>query len=144
MSLLLSLTMGAAFSTSARADDFEPWDLPKAPALKSSPTLQMRAAVLPRGETVPSIQTTAFWLSFKFYQQVISPIDGPRCAHRPTCSLYAIQAMRKHPFVGPFMALDRLWRSGESSAIRRLTIITGGEGQLYYRDPLEESDFWLH
>ena len=135
---LLLLAAPAVF-----ADDFGPWDLPTAPAVKASPTLQPRAAVVPRGATLSSVQTTSFWLSFKFYQQVLSPIDGPRCSHRPTCSLYAIQAMKKHPLVGPFMALDRLWRAGDSSSIRPLGLLLTPEGQLYYRDPLEESDFWF-
>ena len=41
------------------------------------------------------------------------------------------------------MALDRLWRQEESSAIRLLPIIWGPEDQVYFRDPLEASDFWL-
>ena len=97
-----------------------------------------------RGDSIPSIRTTGFYLSFKFYQQVISEIDGPRCGHRPTCSMYAIQAMKKHPLVGPFMALDRLWRAGDSSVLRQLPLTLGAEGQLYWRDPLEETDFWFH
>jgi hypothetical protein len=51
--------------------------------------------------------------------------------------------MKKHPLVGPFMALDRLWRAGESSAIRGLSLIRTSEGFLYYSDPPEESDFWF-
>jgi hypothetical protein len=90
-----------------------------------------------------SLQASPFWLSFKFYQQVVSPIDGPQCIHRPTCSLYALQAMHKHPVLGPFFALDRLWRGADSSAIRRLDESVTREGFPYFKDPLELSDFWL-
>jgi hypothetical protein len=137
---LLGVGLGLVASP-ARADDFGPWDLPHQPALKES----VGGARLspPRGDTIPNIETTGFWVSFRFYQAVISPTDGPRCAHRPTCSMYAIQAMKKHPLLGAFMALDRLWRQEESSAIRLLPIIWGPEDQVYFRDPLEASDFWL-
>jgi hypothetical protein len=141
--LLFVLLLALLPATAARADDFGPWDLPAAPAVQSSPDLQPRAVSVPRGESIPAIRTTGFYLSFRFYQQVLSEIDGPRCSHRPTCSMYAIQAMKKHPLVGPFMALDRLWRAGDSSAIRPLSLLRTPEGYLYYSDPLEESDFWF-
>ena len=138
---LLVVGVGLGAAGPARADDFGPWDLPHQPALKES-VGQARLAP-PRGLSIPNIETTGFWVSFRFYQAVISPTDGPRCAHRPTCSMYAIQAMKKHPMLGAFMALDRLWRQGESSAIRLLPMIWGPEDQVFYRDPLEASDFWL-
>lgn len=39
------------------------------------------------------------WLAIKFirgYQLVISPMMGPRCRFTPTCSHYAIEAIKCH------------------------------------------------
>ena len=48
------------------------------------------------------------------YQRFLSPRLsrlGVRCRFHPTCSEYAIQAIRKHgPWRGTKMALDRLYR----------------------------------
>ncbi len=76
------------------------------------------------------------------YRQVLSPIDGPRCSHRPTCSVYARQALGRHGFVGLWLTYDRLLRDGRSSAVRGLPVHLQ-EGRLYYLDPLTESTFWL-
>lgn len=37
----------------------------------------------------------AIWL-IRFYQVAVSPLLGPRCRFRPTCSEYAIQAIQKY------------------------------------------------
>jgi hypothetical protein len=63
-----------------------------------------------------------FLVSFLFYRSVVTPIDGPRCAHRPTCSVYAMQAVRQHGVVGFWLAYDRLLRGARSSAVRRLPV----------------------
>lgn len=47
----------------------------------------------------------------RFYQYVISPVIGPRCRFWPTCSHYAIDAIRFHgAWKGSLMALKRLGR----------------------------------
>lgn len=35
-------------------------------------------------------------LLIRFYQYGISPLLPPRCRYTPTCSQYAVQAIRKH------------------------------------------------
>ena len=48
-------------------------------------------------------------LPIKFYQLVISPILPPVCRYTPTCSNYAIQALKKHgPFKGSYLAAKRI------------------------------------
>ncbi|RUO26982.1 membrane protein insertion efficiency factor YidD [Aliidiomarina minuta] len=43
------------------------------------------------------------------YQLIISPLLGPRCRFMPTCSEYAIQAIRLHGVVkGSWLALKRI------------------------------------
>lgn len=45
----------------------------------------------------------------KFYQWVISPMIGPSCRYTPTCSVYSIQALKKHgPFKGLWLATKRI------------------------------------
>lgn len=45
------------------------------------------------------------------YQLFISPLLGPRCRFYPTCSQYAIQALRTHgPFKGTWLAARRIVR----------------------------------
>lgn len=47
----------------------------------------------------------------RFFQQWISPIDGPRCGFAPTCSAFGHQAIRAHgPVQGVLMTADRLLR----------------------------------
>ena len=139
MSRLLALALVLAPAI-AHAEDFGPWATAAAPAVTERYTGPMPIQMPARPGTLAS---SSFYVPFKFYQLVLSPIDGPRCAHRPTCSLYALQAVRKHPLMGAFFAIDRLWRGPESSAIRTLPVINDASGALHFADPLEASDFWL-
>ncbi len=83
-------------------------------------------------------------LAFAIYRDHITKVDGPRCEHRPTCSRYAIEAMRRHGFVvGALMGVDRLLRTGRSSSLRALPLLRVIDGQPYYSDPVEENDFFF-
>ncbi|TMB25915.1 MAG: membrane protein insertion efficiency factor YidD [Deltaproteobacteria bacterium] len=45
------------------------------------------------------------------YQRLISPALGPACRYYPSCSQYAVEAIRmRGPFVGPILAIRRLLR----------------------------------
>ncbi len=45
----------------------------------------------------------------RFYQNAISPHLGQACRYTPTCSVYAVDAIRKHgPLRGGWMALKRI------------------------------------
>ena len=47
----------------------------------------------------------------KFYQHAISPLTPPACRFTPTCSQYALDALRLHgPLKGTWLALRRLCR----------------------------------
>ena len=66
----------------------------------------------------------------KFYQKVISPLNGTKCSFRPTCSEYAIQAINKHgPILGAIMGSARLLKDHS--------------GDKNKHDPVEENDFWF-
>lgn len=47
----------------------------------------------------------------RFYQAFISPLTPPSCRFTPTCSQYAIEALRKHgPLRGLALAVWRILR----------------------------------
>ena len=47
----------------------------------------------------------------RFYQKYISPLKPATCRFTPTCSQYAIEAIRKHgPFKGLALAVWRILR----------------------------------
>jgi putative membrane protein insertion efficiency factor len=47
----------------------------------------------------------------KIYQWVISPAIGPRCRYTPTCSQYAIGALKKYGiFKGTWLTIKRVAR----------------------------------
>ncbi|CAH0534775.1 Putative membrane protein insertion efficiency factor [Vibrio stylophorae] len=52
------------------------------------------------------------WLATKlirFYQLVISPLIGPRCRFTPSCSQYAIEAIKIHGVIkGGWLTIKRL------------------------------------
>ena len=44
-----------------------------------------------------------------FYRYSISPLIGPRCRYTPTCSEYAIEAVKKHGILkGGWLAIKRI------------------------------------
>ena len=61
-----------------------------------------------------SFRKYAVWLPIKlirFYQICISPYLGQNCRYTPTCSAYAIEALRKHGLVkGTGLAFWRILR----------------------------------
>ncbi|MCF0183778.1 MAG: membrane protein insertion efficiency factor YidD [Bacteroidaceae bacterium] len=50
-------------------------------------------------------------LPIVFYQRCISPLTPPACRFTPTCSQYALEAIRKHgPLRGLYLAVRRILR----------------------------------
>ncbi len=48
-------------------------------------------------------------LVVEFYRRCISPFTPPSCRFTPTCSQYALQALRKYgPLKGSWLALKRI------------------------------------
>ncbi len=47
----------------------------------------------------------------RFYQRCVSPLLPPACRFTPTCSQYAVEALRKHgPVRGLYLAVRRVLR----------------------------------
>lgn len=58
-------------------------------------------------------QITAWILSLPihFYRYCISPVLLPRCRYTPTCSAYALEALRRHgPLKGLWLTVKRISR----------------------------------
>lgn len=50
-------------------------------------------------------------LPILFYRRFISPMFPPVCRYTPTCSAYALEAIRRHgPFKGTWLAIKRISR----------------------------------
>ena len=50
-----------------------------------------------------------FLLPIKFYQKAISPLFPPACRFTPTCSQYAIEAIKKYGIIkGTWLAIKRI------------------------------------
>ncbi len=58
-----------------------------------------------------NILSEALILPIRLYQRFVSPLFPPCCRFTPTCSQYAIEALRKHgPFKGLALAVWRILR----------------------------------
>ena len=60
------------------------------------------------------LRSWTIWLPVKlirFYQIFLSPYMGRQCRYTPTCSNYALEALRKHGlFRGSWLAIKRILR----------------------------------
>ncbi len=62
-------------------------------------------------EKKPGIAALAVMACIRFYQKRISPLFPAVCIYTPTCSEYALQAVRKYGFLrGGFLAIKRILR----------------------------------
>lgn len=61
-----------------------------------------------------SVRNALVWLlllPIRFYQKFISPMTPPSCRFTPTCSAYAVEALKKHgPIKGLALAIWRILR----------------------------------
>jgi putative component of membrane protein insertase Oxa1/YidC/SpoIIIJ protein YidD len=77
-----------------------------------------------------------------FYQRFLAPYWGRRCSYYPSCSRYALLAIRKHgALVGSIMTFDRLQHEANEAGYSPL--ISTVEGIRIY-DPLENNDYWWY
>lgn len=117
-----------------------PGEGPPPPPLRRSPDIP--EAGLHNPNTVAGgLSSNPLFLASLGYQHVFTKLDGPRCAHLPTCSRFGAQAVAKHGLLGFPMTLDRLIQPHESSALRHLPEVEGW-GVVRVFDPLENYEFW--
>ena len=71
-------------------------------------------AVSPLRRLWGAVSKMLVWLlvmPIRFYQRYISPHTPPACRFTPTCSQYAVEALRKHgPIKGLWLAVWRILR----------------------------------
>jgi putative membrane protein insertion efficiency factor len=66
---------------------------------------------------VKRLLTALLIAPIRLYQRLISPAIGPRCRYYPTCSAYAVEAIREvGPVRGTILAAWRLLRCNPFSA----------------------------
>jgi uncharacterized protein len=62
-------------------------------------------------KTMLILLSMPFIALIKLYQWILSPLLGPKCRFTPTCSDYAIEALKKHGFFkGAWLAIRRISR----------------------------------
>ena len=60
---------------------------------------------------ISQLLTYPFILLVRFYQVAISPLKPPTCRFSPTCSTYALEALKKYGLLkGGRLALRRIMR----------------------------------
>jgi len=88
----------------------------------------------------PSFLSNFFILGISLFQKYISPVDGPRCTLYPTCSAYAVNAIKTHGLtIGLLLSFDRIMHETDEHLLSREVFI--GK-TLYYEDSLERNTFW--
>ncbi len=69
------------------------------------------ASLIVNCELIKRLVAWPMLLLIRFYQRYISPLTPPSCRFTPTCSQYALEAIRRHgPFKGGWLTLKRLSR----------------------------------
>jgi putative component of membrane protein insertase Oxa1/YidC/SpoIIIJ protein YidD len=76
-----------------------------------------------------------------FYQKQISPAIGSRCSLQPSCSHYAVEALKKHGLIGVGAMADRFIREPDVVAARKKPIKVNNK--IKFRDPLSDHDWWM-
>ncbi len=58
---------------------------------------------------IMQVLSLPFIALIKIYQYGISPLIGPKCRFTPTCSHYAVDALKKHGLLkGSWLAIKRI------------------------------------
>lgn len=64
-----------------------------------------------RNGRIDRLLTELLVLTVRLYQEAVSPHLPASCRYTPTCSQYAVEALRKHgPLKGSWLALRRICR----------------------------------
>lgn len=117
-----------------------PGEGPPPPPLRHSPDVPEAALLAPNAVGV-GLSSSPLLLASLGYQHVFTKLDGPRCAHLPTCSRFGAQAVARHGALGLIMTLDRLIQPNDSSAIRHLPEVEGF-GMVRVFDPVDDYELW--
>lgn len=103
--------------------------------------LRKQAALTPPKDRRTSPWTWPARAVIGFYRRNISPAIGARCSLHPSCSEYAMEAMRRHGLLGLAMYADRGIR--EPDVIRHAEQPLRRNGRTLYADPIDLHDGWM-
>jgi putative membrane protein insertion efficiency factor len=112
---------------------FAPWDF-------NNPALEREETPAPGTNT----SSCGYFLiqAIRFYQHHVSPVIGDRCQMYPSCSSYAVEAIKKHGcLIGSVMTSDRLIHEANETDHAPLIETEGDYG---YYDPVSANDFWWY
>lgn len=129
--LLLALCLLGAPVLAQGGWDPPGWRYPAGPSREAGPT---------------NPASVALEWALKAYRSTVSRVDGDRCPSHPTCSQYALEAVRSHgPALGVVLTAGRLQSEGDEAAFAP-RIFVGGRWKVYspveddlafFRGPLE-------
>jgi len=142
VSCLLAAVLFLTAAAEVPAEPWGPWSVNTDAAVLLTPADREPSSRARLDSAEHSIAATPFLWLLKIYQNVISPLDGDRCAMYPTCSQYGVLAIRKHgPVIGIIMTSDRLIHEADEQRYAPLIEV----GNRYrYDDPLKDNDFWWY
>ncbi len=90
------------------APPFMPWN---ADVHVGDETVHLHTHPAVRNSTVYSGPQGAAYFLIRFFQEAISPQDGPNCRFSPTCSAYGRRAVERHGMLaGLMLACERIIR----------------------------------
>jgi hypothetical protein len=105
-----------------------------------APTAVLRQQQQPSVPSAPAYPGVVLDTYLKFFQGVISPVDGARSNMYPTGSAYAREALKKHgALLGLVLTTERLMHEG-NEGISAPRIRKYGLWRIY--DPVEANDWW--
>lgn len=111
-----------------------PW-----PAQFSSLKPELQGKAKPRSMPENGLWQGFFLQAIRGFQIFISPADGDRCPMSPSCSHYAVEAIRRYgPWRGIILTSDRLLRCGRETDY----LLIHDQGGFHYYDPLEDNIIW--
>ena len=122
------------------------WEVGEVPAEQGNamraPITSQRTTRLVASTPEGTLPAQVFDMYLRFFQQVISPVDGARSNMYPTGSAYARQAIKKYGvLVGFILTIERLLHEGNedqvSPRIRKY-------GLWRVHDPVEANDWWWY
>ena len=135
--LITIIVIGVMVTVPVMATDFGPFSAdPRHPPFKSKEPDS-------RLEKKTDHQTASLFIfAFKFWSDLLTKIDGPRCSHRPSCSVYAHRALARYKLpLGFWMAINRVMRGAESSVLASLPLVALPAG-VFFLDRIEDNTFW--
>lgn len=136
MLLFLLLLMGLSFQAPASLAADDPF---KGPWEWATDNASVRGRHHP-AQTTRSGEKTYSPILLRFFQKVISPVDGSRCPSYPTCAAYSKEAYQKHgPLLGTLMTVDRLFHEASEGRFSPTVELHGVE-RIY--DPVSANEFW--